>query len=156
MPGVDVYGRGDAAAIPDLYAIDSVVMLDGNQSYPLGRIPEAWIEAADSPTSASRPCSYSYFDGSLRLWPIPSDAWTIRIAAHLRLDVPTDDAAPSPWFDEARDLISARTKWHLALHVLRDPALKAAMDVAAADAFTTLKGRANGIASSGRIEAYDL
>ncbi len=67
---------------------------------------------------------------------MPSEVWTIRLMGHLRLDLPPGDDDPSPWFDEGRDLIMARAKWHLAVNVLKDANLKGAMDVMTADAST--------------------
>ncbi|TXN32545.1 hypothetical protein FV232_00865 [Methylobacterium sp. WL30] len=156
IPGADVYGKGDAPAIPGLYAIGSVVLVDGDQVCDLNRVAETWVESADQPASEAQPCAYSYFDSTLRLWPVPCDAWTIRLSAHVKLDIPAEDDTPSAWFDEARDMISARAKWHLALHVLKDAGLAAAMQVAFTEAFGTLRARANGIASTGQIQAWNL
>ena len=155
IPGADVYVAGDAPSIPGFMAIDSLVLLDGDQTWPLKRIDEAQVEAFDDPSAASRPVAYSYFARSLRLWPMPSDVWTIRVAGHLQLDLPPGDTDPSPWFAEGRDLIMARAKWHLALNVLKDTGLKGAMDVMVADALETLRGRANVIASTGQVQAWD-
>lgn len=155
IPGADVYGSGDAPAIPGFMAIDSAVLVDGDQTWPLKRIDEAMVEALDQPASASRPVAYSLLAKSLRLWPMPSEVWTIRLMGHLKLDLPPADDDPSPWFDEGRDLIMARAKWHLAVNVLKDATLKAAMDVMTADAFNTLRGRANVIASTGQVQAWD-
>ncbi len=155
IPGADVYGSGDVPTIPGFMAIDSAVLVDGDQTWPLKRIDEAQVEALDQPASASRPIAYSLLAKTLRLWPMPSEVWTIRLMGHLRLDLPESDDAPSPWFDEGRDLIMARAKWHLAVNVLKDANLKAAMDVMTADAFDTLRGRANVIASTGQVQAWD-
>ena len=155
IPGADVYGSGDAPAIPGFMAIDSAVLVDDDQTWPLKRIDEAQVEALDDPGSASRPVAYSLLAKTLRLWPIPSEVWTIRLMGHLSLDLPPGDDDPSPWFGEGRDLIMARAKWHLALNVLKDANLKGAMDVMVADAFETLRGRANVIASTGQIQAWD-
>ncbi len=156
LPGTDVYGGDDALAIPDLIAIDSAVLVENDEARPLRRIPETAIEEWDDQASASYPCAYSYFGRSLRLWPMPSGEWTIRILAHARLDVPDEDTTESPWFGVARDLISARAKWHLGLHVLRDEKLAATMSAAEADSLRSLRAAANTIASSGAVQAYDL
>ena len=156
IPGADVYASGDAGAIPDLLAIDSVVRIENDRTYPLSRIAEADVELRDDPASASQPCAYSYFDRSIRLWPMPSAAWTIRIVAHVLVPAPVGRDDVSPWVDEASDLIAARAKRHLALNVLRDPALGQAQDILATEAFRSLRGRSNRIASSGQVRAYHL
>lgn len=155
IAGSDVYAAGDAGAIPDLMAIDSVVMLDGETPTVLQRVDEAWIEKGDEPTSQSRPCAYAYFDRSLRLWPMPSDAWTVRIMAHVRLPAPALDEA-NGWTDEASGLIAARAKWHLALNSLRSAPMAQMQAQIVDDELRALRGRSNVIASTGQVQAYYL
>lgn len=157
IPGADVYAAGDGQAIPDLYAVDSAVLVlpDGSTSV-LDRIPESAIEAVDQPASTAQPCAFSYFARTLRLWPVPSVAWTVRVSGHLRLDLPDDPTVANAWTDEAADLVACRAKWRLALHVLRDDDLAQRMAAAGAEAYARLKATANGMASSGVVAAYDL
>ncbi|MEE7449415.1 hypothetical protein MRF4_17260 [Methylobacterium radiotolerans] len=155
MAGADVYASGDAGGIPDLMAIDSAVMLDGECPTVLQRVDEAWIEKGDQPTSQSRPCAYSYFDRSIRLWPMPSDAWTVRLMAHVRLPAPALDDA-NAWTDEASSLIAAYAKRHLARNVLRSPAMARDQAEIVAEELSALRGRSNVIASTGHVQAYYL
>ncbi|MEE7505216.1 hypothetical protein [Methylobacterium mesophilicum] len=155
IAGSDVYAAGDAGAIPDLMAIDSVVMLDGATPTVLQRVDEAWIEKGDEPTSQSRPCAYAYFERSLRLWPMPSDVWTVRIMAHVRLPAPALDEA-NAWTDEASGLIAARAKWHLALNALRSAPMAQMQAQIVDDELRALRGRSNVIASTGQVQAYYL
>jgi hypothetical protein len=155
MPGMDVYAAGDAAAIPDLMAIDSAVVVENDQTWTLRRVDEAWIERADDQASAAYPCAFSYFARSLRLWPVPSGEWTVRLMVHQRLPVPPLEQG-NAWTDEASSLIAARAKRHLALNVLRDPAMAQAQAVIMADELEALRGRSNVIASTGQIHAYHL
>ena len=105
-PGIDVYGRGDADAVPNLLAIDSAVLIESEQTAVLRRMPETEIERLDDPTGPSRPCAFSYFDRSIRLWPVPSGEWTIRLTAHVLLPAPALDQG-NAWTDEAGSLIAA-------------------------------------------------
>ena len=155
-PGVDVYGRGDLAEIPDLYAVDTLVLIEADTVYSLHRVPEAAIERHQNLATGARPCRFSFFDRSLRLDPIPDAAYVLRVTGHVRLPAPLADEDTSPWVDEASSLIAAFAKRHLAMNVLRDPALATAQDVLVAEAFRTLLGRANRAASSGVIRAHDL
>ncbi|SFV11682.1 MULTISPECIES: hypothetical protein [unclassified Methylobacterium] len=155
IPGSDVYASGDAGAIPDLMAIDSVVMLDGSTPTVLQRVDEAGIEAADQPSSQSQPFAYSYFERSLRLWPMPSDVWTVRVMAHVRLPAPALDEA-NAWTDEASGLIAARAKWHLALNALRSAPMAQMQAQIVDDELRALRGRSNVIASTGQVQAYYL
>lgn len=155
IAGSDVYASGDAGAIPDLMTIDSAVMLDGDCPTVLQRVDEAWIEKGDQPTSQSRPCAYSYFDRSLRLWPMPSDVWTVRLMAHVRLPVPAFDEA-NAWTDEASSLIAAWAKRHLALNALRSAPMAQMQAQIVTDELNALRGRSNVIASTGQVQAYYL
>lgn len=156
IPGADVYASGDALDLPDLLAIDSVVLIDGDQAAPLSRMPETQVEALDQPSSQSQPCAFSYFDRSMRLWPVPSDAWTVRIMAHVRLPAPVTLDDTNAWVDEASGLIAARAKWHLGLNSLRDPAFARMQAEVVADERNALRGRSNVIASSGQVRAHHL
>ncbi len=155
IAGADVYATGDASDIPDLMAIDSAVLLDSDQPTVLTRVPEAWIEGVDQPASESRPCAFSYFDRSIRLWPIPSDAWTVRMMVHRRLAAPGPDQS-NGWTEEASGLIAARAKWHLALNSLRSPPMAQAQAMIVADEINALRGRSNVIASTGQVAAHYL
>ncbi|MFC7664405.1 phage adaptor protein [Methylorubrum suomiense] len=155
LPGTDVYGSGDASAIPNLMAIDSAVLIENGQVLTLRRIPETSIEALDDPAAPSRPCGFSYFDRSLRLWPMPSGEWTVRLTAHVLLPVPPLDEG-NAWTDEAGSLIAASAKRHLALNSLKDAKLAQAQGVLVSEEEGRLRARSNVIASSGRIAAHDL
>ncbi len=73
-----------------------------------------------------------------------------------RLGAPATDADTNAWVDEAYDLIAAYAKRYLALHRLKDPSLKQAMDVAVSEASTSLKGLATTMAGTGVVQSYDL
>ena len=155
-PGVDVYGRGDLAEIPDLYAVDTLVLIEADTVYALHRVPEAAIERCQNLVAGARPCRFSFFDRSLRLDPVPDAEYVLRVSGHVRILAPQADDDTSPWFDEASSLIAAWAKRHLAMNSLRDPALATAQTALVDEAFRTLRGRANRAASSGVIRAHDL
>lgn len=155
LAGTDLYGRGDRDEIPNLLAIDSAVLIENEQTAVLRRMPETTIERLDDPLSASRPCGFSYFDQSIRLWPMPSGEWTIRLKAHVLLPAPALDEG-NAWTDEAGSLIAAWAKRHLALNSLSKPSLAQAQSLIVADEERRLKGRSNVIASSGQIQSHDL
>ena len=74
----------------------------------------------------------------------------------VRLGAPATDADTNAWVDEAYDLIASYAKRYLALHRLKDPALKAAMDTAVQEASTSLKGLATTMTATGVVQSYDL
>ncbi|QRE76493.1 hypothetical protein [Methylobacterium aquaticum] len=154
--GIDTYAGGDLGEIADLYAVDTLVMVQNDQPYPLHRAPEADIERWQVANAQGQPCRYSFFDRSIRIDPVPDAAYTLRLSGHVRIAAPAQDDDTSPWVDEAGTLISAWAKRHLAMNVLRDAALTKIQDAAVAQAFAELRGRANRAASSGVIRAYHL
>jgi hypothetical protein len=154
-PGIDLYGRGDRDEIPNLLAIDSAVLIESQQTAVLRRMPETEIERLDDPAGPSRPCAFSYFDRGIRLWPVPSGEWTIRLTAHVLLPAPALDQG-NAWTDEAGSLIAAWAKRHLALNSLSKPSLAQAQALLVADEERRLKGRSNVIASSGQIQSHNL
>lgn len=156
VPGADVYGRGDLATIPDLYAVDTLVLIEADTIYPLARVPEAAIERQQNLSTGARPCRFSFFDRSLRLDPVPDAEYVLRVTGHVCIPAPQADDDTSPWVNEASSLIAAWAKRHLAMNALRDPVLAAAQGVLVAEAFRTLLGRTNRAASSGVIRAHDL
>lgn len=155
-PGVDIYARGDLGEIADLYAVDTLVLVENDQPWELRRVPEADIERRQDASSRSRPCRFSFFDRSIRLDPVPDAAYTLRLSGHVKIPAPTADDLTSPWVDEAGTLIAAWAKRHLAQNSLRNAALARIQDEAVRSAFTELRGRANRAASAGVIRAWTL
>ena len=155
LPGTDLYGRGDRDEIPNLLAIDSAALIENEQTAMLRRMAETEIERLDDPAGPARPCAFSYFDQGIRLWPVPSGAWTVRLKAHVLLSAPALDEG-NAWTDEAGSLIAAWAKRHLALNSLSKPSLAQAQALLVADEERRLRGRSNVIASSGQIQASYL
>ena len=84
-PGVDTYARGDLGEIADLYAVDTLVLVENDQPWPLRRVPEADIERCQVATEMSRPCRFSFFDRSIRVDPVPDAAYTLRLTGHVKI-----------------------------------------------------------------------
>ncbi|MEN3234730.1 hypothetical protein PUR29_14105 [Methylobacterium ajmalii] len=155
-PGVDTYARGDLGEIADLYAVDTLVLIENDQPWPLRRVPEADIERRQDASCWSRPCRFSFFDRSIRLDPVPDAAYSLRLSGHMQIPAPPADGDTSPWVDEAGTLIAAWAKRHLAQNVLRDPVLAKIQEDAVRSALNELRGRANRAASAGQIRAWTL
>lgn len=156
VAGQEFYGVDANALLPDLYAIDSSVILQGNTTWELGRTDDAWIEAVSQPVSPSLPAWFSYHARQVRLYPVPDRVYTVRFFAHTKVAAPVGDDDTCPWVDEADELISARAKWRLAKHVLRDKGLASDMEDAMADAINELRGRTGRAVATGVVESYDL
>ena len=125
-------------------------------SWTLRSVPVSDVEGVGDQAETGQPCYFAKFSEGYRLFPIPDGVYTIRFTGHVRLGAPATDADTSAWVDEAYDLIASYAKRYLALHRLKDTALKAAMDVAVGEASASLKGLATTMAGTGVVRAYDL
>lgn len=155
-PGIDIYAGGDLGEIAGLYAVDTLVMIQDDQPYPLRRVAEADIECRQQANDQAQPCCWSFFDNSIRLDPVPDAAYSLRLSGHVKIAAPAADDDTSPWVDEAGTLIAAWAKRHLAMNALKDRALAEIQEMAVREAFNELRGRANRAVSAGVIRAYHL
>ncbi|WP_345820111.1 hypothetical protein ABC766_29375 [Methylobacterium fujisawaense] len=151
------YGGVALAGQNVMLAIDSAIAVDGSgTTWVLKSVPLASLEALGAQDQAGQPAYFAKFSEGYRLYPIPDAVYTIRFTGHVRLGAPATDADTNAWVDEAYDLILSYAKRHLALHVLKDPALRSAMDIAVGEASVSLKGLATTMAGTGVVQAYDL
>jgi hypothetical protein len=151
------YGGVYLAGQNVMLAIDSAVAIDGsNTTWPLKPVPIASLEALGDQDQAGQPAYFAKFSEGYRLFPIPDGVYTIRFTGHVRLGAPATDADTNAWVDEAYDLIASYAKRYLAIHRLKDSALKQAMDVSVSEASTSLKGLATTMAGTGVVQSYDL
>jgi hypothetical protein len=152
----EFYTSADSASIPLLIKLDYANVYVGGTAYTL--VPQsasAMEELSDSATNTGQPSEYVWYSESLRLYPVPDDVYTIRLAGVFVAAAPAaDDEASNPWMTKAERLIRSRAKLELALHVLRDQELSAAMGEAVRDAWDDLKTSTNRLTGTGRIRAW--
>jgi hypothetical protein len=121
--GTSVYTFSDIGT--EFYDIDAVELvdddgivfqLDDDMSY-------TEIEGLlDTGAPQSQPTNWAYVAGSLSLWPVPDQAYTLRVLGHVKLAAPTsDDETNNSWMTEAYDLIMAETKAELYAQRWEDP-----------------------------------
>lgn len=157
VPGQAGYGGAFLAGQNVMLAIDSAIAIDGSgTTWKLKPVALASLEALGDQDQSGQPAYFAKFSEGYRLFPIPDQVYTIRFTGHVRLGAPATDADTNAWVDEAYDLISAYAKRYLAIHRLKDSALKQAMDVAVSEASTSLKGLATTMAGTGVVQSYDL
>lgn len=83
---------------------------------------ETVLEDVDCPTSQTgQPRRYSYYNDTVRLFPVPGGVYTLQIYGVAQIAAPATDAASNIWTTEAYDLITAQVKMTLCRGVLRDP-----------------------------------
>lgn len=149
----EYYTSSDNSLIPNLYAIDYVVMTVGGVVNELSRYTPAQIERlSDNGTQTGEPTSYAYFQKKIRLYPVPTQVYTVRAAGHVKVAAPaSDNEADNVWMTDAERLIRARAKYNIALDVLRDTDLATVQAAAVNDAHEQLKGRTNRQVGTGII-----
>lgn len=90
----EYYTSSDLAAVAELHSIFSVVITVSGTRYPLIKMSQIELdEIATSATHTGKPAYYSYYNKSLRLYPIPDAVYTVTIRAsedYTALDEATD------------------------------------------------------------------
>ena len=96
------------------------------------------LDDVDHPATA-RPERYSYYNDSIRLYPVPDAVYSLRIYGLAQIDAPEEDSDTNVWTDEAQDLIVAHTKMTLSRDQFRDPDGTQLFMGAVQDALTRLR-----------------
>ena len=147
----EFYSSSDAAFIGTLTKIDYVFLFIQNTPFELSaRQPRITEDASTNATATGTPTVYSWYDEQIRLYPVPSDAWTIRVGGVVTIAEPASDSETGNfWMTTAERLIRSRAKQELALHVLRDLELAQIMGGAATEAYDQLTDRTVRITKTG-------
>lgn len=147
----EFYTSSDAVFIGLLTKIDYVMLYINDTPYQLyPTFPELLEEASTNGTSTGSPTEYSWYDEKIRLYPVPDEAWTIRVAGVLSVAEPaSDNETGNFWMTTAERLIRSRAKQELALHVLKDLQLAQTMGGAATEAYDQLDVRTKRITKTG-------
>lgn len=105
------YTASDAASIPMFYGFDGVFTTVGGRRRALGSIEIARFEIlTDNSAANGEPFSYTYYNEALGLYPVPDQAYEVRMLGHIKLDPPaSDDEANNEWMTTARQMIRYRT-----------------------------------------------
>lgn len=155
----EFYTSADNAAIPDIMAIDSIGLVLGSTFDLLRRATNIELEElSDNGAASGQPFAYSFYEQQLRLYPVPSGVWTVRVSGHIKLSAPTsDDETGNAWMTDAERLIRSRAKFELCANDgtgdAQLMALMPRMKEMTADAFTQLKGRSARQSGTGIIRA---
>lgn len=149
----EYYTSADNALIPDLYAIDGVFITVSDTVRQLSQYSiQAIEELSDNGAQTGEPFAFVYFQKKIRLYPVPTQVYTVRVMGHVKVAAPASDSeASNVWMTDAERLIRARAKYELALNVIRDPDLATSMAAAVTEAFDQLKGRTNRQTGTGTI-----
>ena len=120
--GTDTYGINDFNDIVNVIKIDYVIYIADAQYYDiLPRFP-LHIERAIQSGSPSKgiPSEYTFYNQTIRLYPIPSGTFSIRVAYQRAIPAPVQDAETgNVWMTIAERMIRAQAKAELYKHVER-------------------------------------
>lgn len=156
----EFYDSSDDADIGNIVKIDYVKLIVGDSVFDLLPDYPAEIEgAANNATSTGQPGWYVYYAQAIRLYPIPAEVWSVRVAGVYKYAAPaTDGEAGNYWMTIAERLIRSRAKYELALHVLRDTELAQTMASSVTEALAQLKRRTNLLTQrdNGRVRPMDF
>jgi hypothetical protein len=148
-PGQQAYGKADDPVIPRLIKIDQVFMLPNR--YPLDRYSATDFELVSSGSTAQgRPTSYTYTDEQILLYPIPSEAYSLRLHAHYRLPDLADNGE-NAWTTDAEELIRTHAKQLLYIDPLEDDQAAARMQVKISALLDGLRAETSSRMGTGRI-----
>jgi len=154
IAGTNQYGVSDNANIPSMMSFDYVCIEVGGKTRFLDRrTPEEIEDLLGNTSAAGEPYAWTYYDALIRLYPTPTDAWTVRFPGHVKRAAPASDSETGNyWMVEAERMIRSRAKRELAVHVLRDAEMAAAMMAEAIDAESILTGQTARKNATGIIE----
>ena len=121
------YGESDEDDIPTLVHIQAAWVYVGGQAYRLTPSPPEELESlSDNSASTGQPRDYVYFNQQIRLYPIPDQAYTVRLqVGPYRLAAVSAETDTNAWTEEAFDMIKARAKYILYKDTIKDAALAA-------------------------------
>lgn len=151
------YTSSDNANIPNLFKMQAVFVTVGSQNYEIVEItPEQWRILYNGSTSG-QPYNYTYFNRTIRLFPTPNDAWTVRVQGQIKKAEPASDSeTDNIWMTDMEAVIRHRAKGILWRDVLYDTD-KAAVCFAAEDnALTAINDISDKMRGTGRIVPMDF
>jgi hypothetical protein len=124
VAGQEFYTVFDSPDIPNYLHRDTVMITTGGTSrFELKERTWEWIDnVAVNMLSQGQPTDYGYYGQQMRFYPIPDQAYPIRVSGILRLATLINPADTNAWVTsaDAEPLIRAHAKWDLANNVIFD------------------------------------
>lgn len=121
------YDSSDSADLGNVLRWDYVLAQIGDNYYTLMPMSPGEIELLNGDGDfEGQPLNWAFYGGQLLFYPIPNDAFPIRIGGLIAKASPaTDDEANNVWMTYAEKLIRCRAKYELYQHVLMDQVMAA-------------------------------
>lgn len=136
-----------------LVVLDGVSCLVGAIKNPLRKRSLLYIEdIAGAVNTQGQPTDYAQFGGQVRLWPKPSQTYTLTFVGIVNPGLPASDAS-NFWTAEAQDLVVNRAKMLLYRDTFRDADGAQMAAAAEADALSSLISQTGRMTGTGRMRA---
>lgn len=139
----------------DFVDADMLTLIDGTYRFNLREATWHWIEREKVTTDYSAlPQYWAVYSQSIRLYPTPDDAYTLRIAYVYELPALSASSDANAWTNEAEELIRNRALAYLWRQVIRDEQSLQQAQIAESyerEAYSQLKAALNRQESTGRI-----
>lgn len=124
--GTDEYEFVEDSGIADFEKVDYLKIYIGSRWEPMGRMDPVEMEALHDQTQDGQPFAWSCYNKKFRLYPVPDQIYSVRVAGHYKLTELSADSDENAWTTEAEDMIEERAKAIVFAKTIRD------MDQAAA------------------------
>lgn len=117
----DFYTSADNSDIPNLIRIDAMFSTSGSaDKWIIEPMDAVEMERLSPPNDGGRPGYYAYFGQSIRLWPYPDQAYTIRVLGWYRLSELSQDSDTNIWTQYAAGLLRLSAKRRVLANVRQD------------------------------------
>ena len=150
--GQEFYGETDQSDIPNILEFDAVTLTIGSTRWPLTKV--GYVQAEDwnaDAGSRGQPTHYAYWGQQIRLYPVPDNAYQIRLSGLFKLPTLAGDSDENAWTGDAEELIRHRAKSILYSQYLRDDANAARAAALESAAYERLS-----VTTSRRLAASDI
>lgn len=149
------YTSSDDTAIPKFVTLDSLYITIGGQNRRLRYVtPDEFELQTDSSASQGEPYSYTYYDITFGLYPIPGDVYTVRPLGHIKRDVPASDAeANNVWMTDGYQLIRSRASADVWARKIRNTDMAILNSQAETNELDRLLSETSRRIATGRIQA---
>jgi hypothetical protein len=115
----ELYTASDFADIPNIISLRSVRLVgSGKDREPIEGVDNNSIEDIQDGTVTGEPRLYSRFENKLRLYPIPSSVYTVKMSYIYRLAALVNDTDTNAWTEDCEEMIRQAAKKRLCLDIL--------------------------------------
>lgn len=132
------------------------VRIDATRDYPLSSTTFQEIDRVDASQYIGYPELYAYYDGTLRLYPIPNGTYTMLLAGvrHIPgISAGASTAATNEWLTDCEEIIRCRAKGYLYRDEVHNPQRAEYFFQEAEKAWRELSRQNTGLRSSGRVRS---